>query len=64
MEPILQLMAQYEAEHEFARAVLLPEEERLAFTAWSGGYRWFRAPNVVCLEKVRRLRNSVRAREA
>jgi hypothetical protein len=58
METILQLLNRYEAEHEFARQILLPEEDRRALlsTSWRGGYRWFRSPNVVCLEKVRRLK--------
>jgi hypothetical protein len=52
-------LAQYEQEHEFARQILLPEEERLALPTsipWQGGYRWFQSANVVCLEKYRRLR--------
>jgi hypothetical protein len=33
-----------------------PEEERHLYTSepWTGGYRWFRSPNVVCLERYRR----------
>ena len=29
------------------------EEDRALFTtaAWNGGYRWFRSPNVVCIEQ-------------
>ena len=42
----------------FLRSLVLPEEERYRFTAtvWCGGFRWFRATNVVCLEKFRRLK--------
>jgi hypothetical protein len=48
----------YDAEHAFARRVLPPEEDRakLAAAKWEGGYRWFRAPNVICLEKARKLK--------
>ena len=48
----------YDAEHAFARRVLPPEEDRakLAAARWEGGYRWFRAPNVICLEKARKLK--------
>ena len=55
-------LAEYERENEFTRQVLLPIEDRERFmpTAppWpaNGGYRWFKAPNVICLEKVRRLK--------
>jgi hypothetical protein len=56
--PVQEQLAAYDAEHAFARRVLPPEEDRprLAVGPWEGGYRWFRTPNVVCLEKVRRLR--------
>jgi hypothetical protein len=35
-----------------------PEEDRVLFTRtkWNGEYRWFRSPNVICLEKYRRLK--------
>jgi hypothetical protein len=41
----------------FLRTIIFPEEDRHVFTTapWNGGYRWFRAPNVVCLEQYRRL---------
>jgi hypothetical protein len=52
----------YDREHAFARLVLPPEEDRAKLIAarWEGGYRWFRAPNVICLEKVRRLKQRER----
>jgi hypothetical protein len=33
-----------------------PEEDRPRFTTapWRGEYRWFRSPNVVCIEQWRR----------
>jgi hypothetical protein len=53
-------IARYDEAHTFARRVVLPEEERRRLfpaETWTGGYRWFRSPNVVCLEKYRRLKN-------
>jgi hypothetical protein len=34
----------------------IPEEDRAKYTSqpWNGEYRWFRSPNVVCLEQYRR----------
>ena len=56
--PIQTAIDAYDREHAFARLVLPSEEDRvkLAGLRWEGGYRWFRAPNVICLEKVRQLR--------
>ena len=45
--------------YEFARLVTLPVEDRAKYmpqVKWSGEYRWFRSPNIVCLEKYRRLK--------
>ena len=52
-----ELLEQFEAEHELLRQLVVPEEDRAGFTSakWSGEYRLFRSPNVVCLEKARRL---------
>jgi hypothetical protein len=52
----------YDQAHAFARQVLPPEEDRarLITAPWQGGYRWFRAPNVICLEKARRLKEEGR----
>jgi hypothetical protein len=49
-------------EETFMRYLVLPEEDRdlRQMGPWRGGFRWFRSPNVVCLEKVRRQK----AREA
>jgi hypothetical protein len=42
----------------FLRRFVIPEEDRPLFTSakWAetGGYRWFRSPNVVCIEHYRR----------
>jgi hypothetical protein len=50
-------IAQYDEEHAFAQQLTIPEEDRATYTSakWAGGYRWFRSPNVVCLEKYRSL---------
>ena len=47
-----------EAEDEnFLRRLVLPEEDRSRYgIPWSGGYRWFRSPNVICFEQYRRQR--------
>jgi hypothetical protein len=58
MGTIKSALAKYDAEHEFLRQVTIPEEDRAKHTSakWSGEYRWFRSANIICLEKVRRLR--------
>jgi hypothetical protein len=63
MNTFADAIAQYEEEHTFARAVMLPEEDRTKYTSanWQGGYRWFRSSNVMCLEKYRRLKTMGRA---
>ena len=40
----------------FLRQFVVPAEDRHLFTTapWSGGYRWFRSPNVVPIERWRR----------
>ena len=40
----------------FLREWTIPEEDRAKYTSrpWTGEYRWFRSPNVVCLEHYRR----------
>jgi hypothetical protein len=55
---IAEAMAQYEAEHEFIRLVTLPVEDRAKYmptAKWEGGYRWFRAPNVVSNNPTKRV---------
>jgi hypothetical protein len=45
----------------FLRQYALPEEDLRHiryWRPWRGEYRWFRAPNVVCIEKARRARES------
>jgi hypothetical protein len=58
MGSISTAIAKYDEENAFARQLFLPEEEGAKYTSvkWDGGYRWFRSPNVVCLEKYRRLK--------
>ena len=51
-------LVEYEADYAFARQITMPVEDRVKFmpaAKWGGGYRWFRSPNVVCLEKYRRM---------
>jgi hypothetical protein len=38
----------------FLRQCAIPEEERAKYTTqpWAGEYRWFRSPNVICLEPI------------
>ena len=46
------------ADETFMRTIVFPEEDRRLFTTarWKGEFRWFRTPNVICLEKYRRLK--------
>ena len=43
-------LALFDEEREFLRRVTIPEEDRARYTSaqWSGEYRWFRSPNIVC----------------
>jgi hypothetical protein len=59
MSAIAVAIAQYDEEHALARRLTLPEEDRVRYmpaAKWEGGYRWFRSPNIICLEKARQLR--------
>jgi hypothetical protein len=40
----------------FLQSLVLPEEDRIhrTSTPWRGGYRWFRSPNVIPIEKYRK----------
>jgi hypothetical protein len=41
----------------FLRQLVLPEEDRLRLyptVRWTGGFRWFRSPNVIPIEQWRR----------
>jgi hypothetical protein len=42
----------------FLRQWTIPEEDRARYTTakWNGEFRWFKSPNVVCLEQYRRRR--------
>jgi hypothetical protein len=54
---LVELLAHDGAEHELLRQFVMPEEDRVRFTTGEpSGYRWFRSPKVVCIEKARRLR--------
>jgi hypothetical protein len=47
-------------EETFMRHLVSPEEDRSLYgmPPWQGRYRWFRSPNIVCLEKIRKLKAS------
>ena len=64
-DSILELVQRYDDQHAFLRQFVVPEEDRHWFTSvkWAGEYRWFRSPNVVCIEKARLVR-SRQAQEA
>jgi hypothetical protein len=59
MSTLKDQLDQFEAEHGLLRLLTIPEEDRSHYTSakWDGEYRWFRSPNVVCLEKLRRLKS-------
>ena len=50
-----QRIAEEEEDETFMWTIVFPEEDRRLFTTapWKGEYRWFRSPNVVCLEHYR-----------
>jgi hypothetical protein len=54
-DTILEGLQAYDDEHAWLRQFVIPEEDRQQYTTvkWSGEYRWFKSPNVICLEKVR-----------
>ena len=48
------IQRQTEDEDAFWQKLVLPQEDRMRLgIPWQGGYRWFRSPNVVCLEQWR-----------
>jgi len=51
------VVRRYSREDESFQQVAFPEEDRHLFTTtpWSGGFRWFRSPNVVPIEYWQRL---------
>jgi hypothetical protein len=58
MAGIREQLERFDADHDLLRQLTIPEEDRGNYTSakWSGEYRWFRATNVICLEKIRRLK--------
>jgi hypothetical protein len=42
---------------EFYRKKILPEEERATLIKWDGSFRWFRSPNILCIEHYRPIPN-------
>jgi hypothetical protein len=57
MSTLRELLDRYDREHALLRMLIIPEEDRVRHTSarWAGEYRWFRSPNVVCIEKARLL---------
>jgi hypothetical protein len=55
---ILDRIRRYDDDHAWMRQFVIPEEDRHLYTSmrWSGEYRWFRSPNIICLEKARLVR--------
>jgi hypothetical protein len=54
-----------EDDEAFLRSLIRPEEDRRRLhpdLPWQGGYRWFRSPNVIPIEKYRKLRGEKQAR--
>jgi hypothetical protein len=52
-----QPVADEEEDETFLRGLVLPQEDCMRLgVAWTGGWRWFRSPNVVCLEQYRQRR--------
>jgi hypothetical protein len=49
----------------FLREWTIPEEDRAKYTTkpWTGEFRWFRSPNVICLEQYRRRKQDQGQRE-
>jgi hypothetical protein len=49
-----------EDDEAFLRRLIFCEEDRRRITSapWTGGYRWFRSPNVVPIEQWQKRRNS------
>jgi hypothetical protein len=52
------LVKVYEKDEQLIRALIFAEEDRFRVTGlkWLGGYRWFRSPNVYCIEHYRRVK--------
>jgi hypothetical protein len=56
MGEVLLIKRYTKKEKQFFREMMFPEEERQRYTTepWDGGFRGFRASNVICLEHYRR----------
>lgn len=50
------LLHEYELKHALMRKLVLPQDDRRR-SQWCGGYRWFSDERIICLEKVRLVRN-------
>jgi hypothetical protein len=47
---------QHNTQHDWLRQWAVPQEDRGKYTSspWTGGYRWFRSPNVIPIEQWRK----------
>ena len=50
-----------EDDEAFLRQLIRPEEDRYRYShvPWTGGFRWFRSPNVIPIERWRKRRQAV-----
>jgi hypothetical protein len=50
-----------EEDEAFLRRIIFCEEDRRKFTSapWTGGFRWFRSPNIIPLEQWRKRHNKL-----
>jgi hypothetical protein len=53
---LLDLLSEYEQKHHLMRKLVLPQDDSRR-SQWCGGYRWFSDERIICLEKVRLVRN-------
>jgi hypothetical protein len=63
----MQLERKYtEADEAFMREITPAEEDRHLFTSapWCGGFRWWRASNVICIEQYGRPASSPTSKAA
>ena len=45
--------AEIDEDEAFLRTLVLPEEDVIGRRTWTRGFRWFRSPNIVPLERYR-----------
>jgi hypothetical protein len=59
------MKANQKRDDSFLREWTISEEDRAKYTSqpWNGEYRWFRSPNVVCLEQYRAKSRTIQRRK-